>query len=458
MDRPNSLPDSGTPAAASQPRWDIKQAAEYLKVSESWVRRHLSELPYSRHGRLIRFDPEGLKRTVEDRESLKSERTNMVPRRYQRGSIIWKKGKKRKEEVAYGVYRVDVQTKCGIKRQQKKVRLGTRKELPTDSQARKKLTDLIAESESGPPVPEKMTYGDLAERWQASEGPTLTKPTFDRYATVLRAWLLPFWKGRNLQDITRNEIQLFLNSKAGTYSKSSIRSMRLVLQMTLSFAHLNGWISTYPCVKLKTPRITNESRTVKRAEMTEQQKLSISERLPEPYSTLVLLVTRIPVRIEEAIGVKETDLDGHVLTLRRVVYEGEVYDLQPSEQRQIPIMDTELLARLRKLGTGREWVFQSRNGTPINPCNARCRFLKPAAKELGIRLCGWHDFRHSLTTELRRNGTHPKVISDLLGHKKVNLAMDVYDRSNLQDFEQALRSTVAGSQLLPSCDPKVSVQ
>jgi site-specific recombinase XerC len=141
-----------------------------------------------------------------------------------------------------------------------------------------------------------------------------------------------------------------------------------------------------------------------------------------------------------------------------ILYEGKAYDLRSSEQRKIPIMDIELLARLRKLGTGREWVFQSRNGTPINPRNARHRFLKPAAKELGIKLCGWHDFRHSLTTELRRNGTHPKVISDLLGHKKVNLAMDVYDRSNLQDFEQALRSTVAGSQLLPSCDPKVIAQ
>jgi len=45
---------------------------------------------------------------------------------------------------------------------------------------------------------------------------------------------------------------------------------------------------------------------------------------------------------------------------------------------------------------------------------------------------------------------------DLLGHKKVNLAMGVYDRSNLKDFEQALGSV--GSQLLPSCDPTVSTQ
>jgi integrase len=350
-----------------------------------------------------------------------------------------------------------VQTAKGIERQQKKVRLGTRKELPTESHARKKLTALIADAESGPPVPERMTFGELAESWRASEGPTLTKPTFDRYAMVLRTWLLPIWKDRTIQSITRYDIQLFLNSKASQFSRSSIRATRMVLQLSLSFAHLNGWISSYPCVKIKTPRNTNESRTVKRAQMSEEQKLSISARLTEPYSTLVLLVTRIPMRIEEAIGVKGTDLHGHVLALRRVVYEGNVYDLQPSEQRKIPIMDLELLERLRKLGTGREWVFQSRNGTPINPCNARRRFLKPTAKELGIRLCEWHDFRHSLATELRRNGTHPKVISDLLGHKKVNLAMDVYDRSNLQDFEQALRSTVSRSQLLPSCDPKLSV-
>ncbi|MGA7633524.1 MAG: hypothetical protein WCB11_22410 [Terriglobales bacterium] len=131
-----------------------------------------------------------------------------------------------------------------MKREQKKVRIGTRKEFPTDSQARQKLNDIISHAESGPLVPEKMTYGELAKRWQESEGPTQTKPTADRYAQVLRSWLLPDWKHRSISSITRNDIQLFLNRKAPTYSRSSIRAMRLVMQMTLSFAHLNSWIAT----------------------------------------------------------------------------------------------------------------------------------------------------------------------------------------------------------------------
>jgi Phage integrase family len=144
------------------------------------------------------------------------------------------------------------------------------------------------------------------------------------------------------------------------------------------------------------------------------------------------------------------------LTLRRVVYEGKTYP-EPKEQRRIPIMDVELVARLKKLEAEREWVFQSRNGVPVNPNNIRRRFLKPISKELGIALSGWHDFRFSLATELRRTGTHPKVISDLLGHKRLNLAMGVYNRSDLGDFEKALGATVVGSQLLPKQETAVKI-
>jgi hypothetical protein len=63
------------------------------------------------------------------------------------------------------------------------------------------------------------------------------------------------------------------------------------------------------------------------------------------------------------------------------------------------LMDEVLLDRLRNLGAGRKWMFESRAGTPVNPNNIRRRFLKPAAEELGIPLCGGHDFRHSLTPE-----------------------------------------------------------
>jgi integrase len=62
-------------------------------------------------------------------------------------------------------------------------------------------------------------------------------------------------------------------------------------------------------------------------------------------------------------------------------------------------------------------------GTPVNPGNALKRYIR-AANALGIQLGGWHGFRHTLTTTLRRAQVHPKVISGILGHTRVNLAMD----------------------------------
>jgi len=37
------------------------------------------------------------------------------------------------------------------------------------------------------------------------------------------------------------------------------------------------------------------------------------------------------------------------------------------------------------------------------------------------------DFRHSTSTRLRKDGIHPRVVSAILGHSRVQLALDVYD-------------------------------
>jgi hypothetical protein len=70
-------------------------------------------------------------------------------------------------------------------------------------------------------------------------------------------------------------------------------------------------------------------------------------------------------------------------------------------------------------------------------CQSGKRFeaaCPPVAKELGIATGGWHDFRHSLTTNMRRSAVHPKVISGILGHSAVTLAMNTYDHLEAEDF------------------------
>jgi integrase len=80
-------------------------------------------------------------------------------------------------------------------------------------------------------------------------------------------------------------------------------------------------------------------------------------------------------------------------------------------------------------------------------------YLKPAAAAVGVQIGGWHDFRHTLSRTLRRAGVHPVVNEDTLGHSKVDLAMNVYDKASAEDIRAGLRvasKKLLGRDLLPN--------
>jgi len=444
---------SGALLDTTTPLWDLKQAAEYLGVSESWVRRHLSELPHSRHGRLIRFDPDELKRRVADRKSPEPKEPIMV-NRYQRGGV-YVRGKKK---MWYGTFRLD--TPQG--RRPVNMPLGTTKELPTKAAARKKLAEKIDEmTKLGviPPSTKAIKFSELVDRWKESEGKGMGDSTLAHYNNALRAYVLPTLKDRTLDSIQREDITKLLNLQAKKYSRSSLRSMRLVMCMTLAWAEKNSYIQR-PTGWLDGIRLPKKvgGRTVVRTELKPEQTRAFVERMKEPYSTLVLFEGLVGRRIEEAIGLKPTDLDSdNILHVRRVIYNGRVEELETEQVLPLDApVHAELVQRLRALGQGQEWVFQSRAGTPINPGNARRRYLHPTAAAIGVKIGGWHDFRHTLVRTMRRAGVNPVVISGVVGHKSVELAAEVYDRASRSDIRLALG--VMGKQLLPNLLPNESVQ
>jgi integrase len=271
-------------------------------------------------------------------------------------------------------------------------------------------------------------------------------PTFRHYHNALRAYVLPTFANRKISSINREEVQLFLARQAVRYGKSSLRSMKVVLGLTFGWACDCGWLSKNPCTRLKLPRVTGGRRVIRHV-LTAEQIVAIAAKLPEPYATLVLFIAVLGLRIGEAIAVKFSDIHAGVLHVSRRVYEGEVDEVKTlRSERELPI-PAALLARIENLGPG-EWVFRSRAGTPINPGNALKRVIRPVAKELGIQLGGWHDFRHTLSTTMRRNKVHPKVISGTLGHVKVTFAPEVYDHASVEEMREPLAAIA--NQLLPS--------
>lgn len=425
----------------SNPLLSVSEVASRLAVSACWVRRHRGKLGVIYLGRSLRFDPRAVEKVCTSSKSQpivtdagappKPESEMVMLRRYQRGSV-YKIGKRIK--VWYGMFRIDQhQPEGGLVRLQRNVRLGTTQELPTKNAAREALQKFLG-VERRPST--RMTFTELVERWTAAQVPAMKSSTAQHYEHALRG-LLPVFGDVEVSTLRRHDVERFIQDRAKKYSRSTLRSWRTTLSLVLGYAVDHSWLEKNPVKGVKLPRTENcAGRVIDRAVLTPSQVKSLADGLAEPYATLVLLLATTGLRIGEAAGLRWADLCDEELHIRRRIYSGKVDDLKTkNSRRQLPL-SSEMIHRLRTLRRSEQdgWIFQASNGSPLNPGNWLRRELRPVATEKEIRFTGWHDFRHFFATRLRRGGAHPKVVSDLLGHAGVMLAMEVYDHPNAADL------------------------
>jgi integrase len=76
-------------------------------------------------------------------------------------------------------------------------------------------------------------------------------------------------------------------------------------------------------------------------------------------------------------------------------------------------------------------VCTSTDGKPWPPNAFSAAFLALASKA-GLTL-RFHDLRHTHATQLLRQGVHPKVVSERLGHATVGITLDVYSHVLIGD-------------------------
>jgi integrase len=305
-------------------------------------------------------------------------------------------------------------------------------------------------------------YSTLVEEWTATEGVTLGNSTLANYSNALRAYVIPTFKDTDIRTITRKNIQDFLVVQAKKYGQSALKTMRLVMRMTLAWGEQNGYLQQ-PNGWLLGIRLPKKfgGRKVVRTELMPEQTLEFISRMKDPYSTLVLLLASVGLRGEAAIGLPPGDLDAkNVLHVKRIIYDGEVVLLTEEEQQKnvFPldaVVHAELIRRMRSLGGGQQWIFRSRANTPVNLGNARRRYLHPTAAAIGVKVGGWHDFRHTLTRMMRRAGVDPIIRRDTLGHSKVE-QQEAYDLAQRTEVGNALK--LVGRQLEPNVEPNQPIQ
>jgi len=174
--------------------------------------------------------------------------------------------------------------------------------------------------------------------------------------------------------------------------------------------------------------------------------------LTEPYRTMVLIAACLGLWASEIIGLQWSDFNWEDLTLlvRRSVVNGRVRDTKTEGSRlPLPVesgrchqgtLAAESAPRTLRLG-----ICKPQGEATMQESILR-RHIKPAAVRVGVGKIGWHTFRHSYSSLLRRVGADIKVQQELLRHSTIQSTMNVYTQA-MSEGKRAANSVVVRSVL-----------
>lgn len=75
--------------------------------------------------------------------------------------------------------------------------------------------------------------------------------------------------------------------------------------------------------------------------------------------------------------------------------------------------------------------------------NILSRFIKPAARALGLGFVNWKCLRTSRATWLVQAGANPKDVQGLMRHSRVSTTMDIYAQTVADSQRQAIAKVTA---------------
>jgi len=280
--------------------------------------------------------------------------------------------------------------------------------------------------------------------------PLLAKSTQDRYRGVLDNHLIPKFGHLCIRDLTTLTVQRYFSSLAtAELAHESKDKIRDVLSSVMGSAVRYGLVVKNPVESVRLPAERRGRKTVK-PYLTPSQFEQLLVRMPEPYATMVFVAIYTGLRVSELVGLHWNDVHADSITVDERYCRGD-WGTPKSEASNATIAVNrcviERIHRLKLLAVavkaGRatrkyklvradgpnDLVFQSvKDGKPMRDNNVLARFIKPAAREIGLPWVNWLCLRRSHATWLKMAGADVKDAQAQMRHSRASTTLDIYQQ------------------------------
>ena len=273
--------------------------------------------------------------------------------------------------------------------------------------------------------------------------PVLRPSTTERYAGILRKYILPVFGEKPLDKISRGDVKFFLLHlhKDGT-SRSTLALCRDVLSGIMIQAIDDEFISSNPVtgvlkqLKLvRKPKISVEPMNFEEVNLF----LSTCQQLQPWHYPLFLTAFRTGMRMGELLGLewRDVDFNGHFIIVKRSFKRLKVQGTKTDKDRRVD-MSNQLHDELNRLHNQRlQEALAKGHDYPNNICfhhkdgghlsqNTIRGCYKRLLDKAGIRELRFHDIRHTFASLLLTNGESLTYVKEQLGHSSIQTTVDIY--------------------------------
>ncbi len=320
----------------------------------------------------------------------------------------------------------------------------------TKKDAEKHLSEMLSQLDKGTFVkPIKTTVSEYLKRWLNDYAkPNLGPRTFEGYESIVRCHFIPELgnlpliqlKPQHLQKYYAKKISGIRSDRKDALNQTTVSHHHTCLHCALKMAVRWGLLISNPADAVTPPRPQHaEMHTMNEGEL----QIFLAEAKKTPYYAMFYTVLFTGMRRSELLALRWSDVDLllcqisvsqslHRLRNRSLVFRPtktakgrRLIALSPS--LALVLKEHKEKERLERVMTGtafkeNDLVFCTPGGRPLLPDTISHAWSK-IVKRAGLNHFRLHDARHTHASLLLKQGVHPKIVQERLGHTTISTTL-----------------------------------
>ena len=315
----------------------------------------------------------------------------------------------------------------------------------TRQEVAQKLTTGLKTRQDGLPLSgERQTVAKYLVHWLEAAKPSLRPRTSQRYEQYLRLHAIPQIGNLGLARLGPQHLQeLYADRLQAGLSPASVAHLHAVLHRALKQAARWGMLPRNVADLVSPPRAErHEMSTLSQ----EQARALLAAAAGDRLEAIYVLALATGMRLGELGALRWSDVDlaaGAVQvrgSLQRTPEGLRILEPKTNQSRRRVLLSEVAVEALRRhrarqleerLKVGPAWednglVFANQIGRPIGGDMVLKRSFRPLLRKANLPVIRFHDLRHTAATLLLERGIHPKIVSEMLGHSRIAITLDLY--------------------------------